>query len=183
MMMGEANAGELSTGLAASGTIAGNSMNPAPPSQVPSLPVEPTTIVGGPNPTDGTAQAFDQKFKGTLLEGQWGTVEKSAAKYGVEPKLVASVMAHESGNGAKIKANNPGGIMDPSSNWQKIKSFDSIEKGVEATTATIAKNYNRAGGDLAKLANIYAPPGVKNDKYNLNKEWLPGVQKQLAYFK
>lgn len=133
---------------------------------------------------DQAAQVFDQRFKGTPLEGKWDVVSDAAKQHGIPPHLAASVMALESGNGKHISGNNPGGLMDPKTpNMTGKQSFKSVDAGIRATTAVIAKNYDRAGGDLGRLAQIYAPVGAKNDPNGTNKDWLPSVSAIMRTFR
>lgn len=139
-----------------------------------------TTIVS--TPSMDQASAFDQKFKGTPLEGKWDAVRSAAEKHGISPALAAAVMGQETGFGKNVRGNNPGGLMDPQTNWQKKQTFSSIDQGIDATARVIARNYQAAGGSLDALAQRYAPVGAANDKYGQNKDWLPGVKKNIAFF-
>jgi hypothetical protein len=86
-------------------------------------------------------------------------------------------MAHESGKGAAVSGNNPGGVMDPATNWRRRMQFAGLDDGISKTAQVLSKNYGRAGGDMRKLADIYAPQGAANDPNGLNKHWLSGVSK------
>lgn len=190
---GTANAAPVTGGM---GTIAGGSAPPpilpattppAPtPPPTPAPPTQMATIIQSPETpatkTESVSNPFDARFKGTPLEGQWDTVRAAAEKRGVDPALVAAVMAHETGNGKNVRYNNPGGLMDPATGSETKMKFDSIEKGIDRTVGAIAKNLDRAGGDLSGLAKIYAPVGAANDPRGLNNQWLPQVQKQMSYF-
>lgn len=113
------------------------------------------------------------------MEGKWDVIKSSAEANKISPTLAASIMAQETGNGKNVKFNNPGGLMDPASKDMKTKlQFQSIDHGIDASVKTMAKIYGQAGGDLNRMAGIYAPVGVKNDNGD-NKDWLPGV-KQIA---
>jgi hypothetical protein len=192
MGIGEAGAAEVASPVMASTTlVSAPEMAPlptvepvvAPPTPDPVTPptVSSGTLVGNPN-QDAAASAFDAKFKGTPLQGKWDVVRASAEKAGIDPKLAAAVMAHETGNGKNVSGNNPAGVMDPKSNWKSKQSFSSIDKGIDVAVKTIGGNLNRAGGDLGKMATNYAPVGAKNDPQGLNKHWLPGVRQQLKFF-
>ena len=186
-------------------TIAGGVTPPPPPPPVttppaaqtpaPTAPVTPPAAPSYPQqvrtasnstivstPSMDLASTFDQKFKGTPLEGKWDVVRSSAEKHGISPALAAAVMGQETGFGKNVSKNNPGGIMDPASNWQKKQTFNSIDDGIDATAKVIARNYQAAGGSLDRLAQRYAPIGAKNDIGGVNKDWLPGVKKNIAFF-
>ena len=128
-------------------------------------------------------QLFDQKFKGTPLEGQWKTVRAAAEKNGIPPTLAVAIMRQETGNGANVSKNNPGGYMDPKTGWKTKKQFPTLEAGINVTVANMARRYREAGGDLARMRDIYAPlKKAANDPKNLNKDWLKGVKQMLEEF-
>ena len=159
--------------------------SPPPPPMPPPPPVG-TKVAAGPTlvstPNQSAASAFDEKFRGTPLEGKWDVVRANAEKNGISPSLAAAVMGQETGFGKNVRGNNPGGIMDPKTNWQKKMQFESIDDGISATTRIIARNYQAGGGTIEGLASRYAPIGAANDKYGQNKDWLPGVKKNIAFF-
>jgi hypothetical protein len=70
--------------------------------------------------------------------------------------------------------------MDPSTNWSRKKQFGSLTEGIDGTAGTVSKNWGRAGGDLNKMAGIYAPQGAGNDPRGLNKNWEVGVQNYMG---
>jgi hypothetical protein len=139
-------------------------------------------IIGGGNDV-GTALsgsmnkgAYEKIFAGTPMAGMYDQVVDAAKTNNIDPALLAGIMAHESGKGSALSGNNPGGIMDPATNWSKKKQFGSLAEGINSTASTVAKNWNRAGGNLSSMAGIYAPQGAANDPRGLNKNWLGGVQ-------
>lgn len=135
----------------------------------------------GGSTADGLSRsAFERKFAGTALEGKYGQVVAAARANGISPALLAAVMAHETGNGLVLSGNNPGGIMDPATGMARKMKFTDLDVGINKTAQTVAKNYRRAGGDLDKLGNIYAPPGTANDPRGLNGGWSGGVRKQMS---
>jgi hypothetical protein len=119
---------------------------------------------------------FDKVFGGTPLAGKYDQIVAAAKANGIEPALLASVMAQESGRGKFLSGNNPGGIMDPATGWSKKMQFANLDAGISKTASVLSKNYKNAGGDLSKLSQAYAPIGAANDPNGLNKNWLPGVQ-------
>lgn len=124
--------------------------------------------------------AYEKVFAGTPMAGKYSQVVAAAKRNGISPALLAGVMAHESGKGTALSGNNPGGIMDPATGWSKKMQFAGLDDGISKTASVLAKNYNRAGGDLNKLAGIYAPQGAANDPNGLNKHWLSGVSKYTS---
>lgn len=201
MGIGSAQAAPMGTiaGGAAPPPILPSTPPPAPSVPTPSVPQQ-TMMATAPQQTilqspqaapatpaaspvsEGSPNAFDSRFKGTPLEGKWDAVRASAEKYGIKPELAAAVMAHETGNGKNVRYNNPGGLMDPATGSKTKLKFDSIDKGIDRTVGTIAKNLSAGGGELSGLAQRYAPVGAANDPKGLNNVWLSQVQKQMSYF-
>lgn len=120
--------------------------------------------------------AFERTFAGTPLAGKYDSVVAAARTAGVSPALLASVIAQETGRGKHMLANNPGGLMGRDG----LMQFGDLDTGIDRTALSVAKNYNAAGGDLAKMRDSYAPLGAKNDPRGLNGSWLPGVQKFIG---
>ena len=115
--------------------------------------------------------------------GAWGFTEYAREdfkhQYGVDPAFLAALMHHESGNGtsnAIINFNNPGGIMDASSGWSTLKSFPSLDSGIEYTAKNLKNNYLDQGlTTIPKIGAKYAPVGAANDPTGLNNYWVNSV--------
>ena len=119
-------------------------------------------------------------FSKGALKGKAGLVVESAVKAGLDPSLFAAVIAHETGSGtsnAIINYNNPAGIMDPKTNWSKLKKFGSLEEGLSYSAKNLKRRVDESGGNFAKLAQIYAPIGAGNDPKGMNSAWSSGVSK------
>ena len=154
------------------------------PKDTPSSDTKPKT----PTPS-GTSSSTQDAWKSTFGDSSLGahhdTVKAASEKHGVPFHVAAGIMAHETGRGtskAWNTKNNPGGIMDPKTNWSKTKSYDSPEAGIDDAVRVMAKNYNAAGGDLQKMGQRYAPVGAANDPRNLNVHWHSGVSKYSSAF-
>jgi len=65
--------------------------------------------------------------------------------------------------------------MDPTTNWSKLKRFDSLEAGLDYSASNLSRRLKEANGDLGALAARYAPVGATNDPTGLNKNWARGV--------
>lgn len=119
------------------------------------------------------------KTLGGRLAGKGSAIVSIGNKYGVDPAFLAAILHHESGNGtsnAIINKNNPGGIMDASTNWSKLKHFATLEEGIEYTASNLKRNYLDQGlTTIAKIGSKYAPVGAANDPRGLNKNWVPNV--------
>lgn len=124
------------------------------------------------------ANKLNSKFKGAL-SGAGALIVSTANKYGLNPALLASIMALETGWGtssAVNNKNNPGGIMDPASNWMKIKSFGSIQEGIDAMASNLKRNYIDKGlTSISAIGNKYCPVGAANDPNGTNSGWIPSV--------
>ncbi|MET4320338.1 phage tail tape measure protein [Bradyrhizobium sp. RT5a] len=123
--------------------------------------------------------AFERKFAGTALAGKYDQIVAAAKANDISPALLAGVIAHETGNGAVLSGNNPGGIMDPATGMARKMKFADINAGISKTAQTVAKNYRRAGGDIDKMGSLYAPRGAANDPNGLNGGWPAGVRKNM----
>ncbi|SHH06642.1 phage tail tape measure protein [Bradyrhizobium erythrophlei] len=136
---------------------------------------------GGGGSAGGLSKsAYERVFAGTPLAGMYDNVVAAAKANGVDPALLASVMAHETGKGSVLTGNNPGGIMDPATGMARKMQFGSLAQGIDRTAATVAKNYQRAGGSIDALGRIYAPVGAANDPRGLNGGWAAGVKGYLS---
>lgn len=127
--------------------------------------------------------AFEKTFSGTGLGDKYDQVVAAANKNGLDPALLASVMAHETGRGKVLTGNNPAGLMDPTNNYATKQKFESLDAGIEKAAHNLKKRWDESGGDLSALAKRYAPPGAANDPNGLNSGWLPGVSGFLNKFK
>ena len=129
---------------------------------------------------------INQRFAGGYLDGYGDTFVGAGAKYGVDPYLLASVAALETGNGkfkggeGFLASNNVGGQMqknDPS----KPISFNSFEESIYNKARNLSQNY-----DLTNTSTIgakYAPAGASNDPNGTNANWpneVNGIYKTFA---
>lgn len=133
--------------------------------------------LGSENPGFAKLEAL---FSTGALKGKAGLIVQTALDNGVDPKLFASIIAHETGRGtsnAVNNYNNPAGIMDPKTKWMRLKKFDSMEEGLTYSAKNLKRRLDQVGGDVERLAGIYAPVGSENDPTGLNKNWSSGVQK------
>lgn len=121
------------------------------------------------------------KTLGGRLAGKGSTIVSIGNKYGVDPAVLAAILHHESANGtsnAIINKNNPGGIMDASTGHSTLKSFSSLEEGIEYTASNLKRNYIDQGiNTIDKIGAKYAPVGAANDPRNLNSNWVKNVTK------
>jgi TP901 family phage tail tape measure protein len=136
---------------------------------------------GGGSMADGlNRSAFERKFGGTALAGEYDQIVSAAKANGIPPSLLAGIIAHETGNGLVLSGNNPGGLMDPATGSSRKMRFGTLDAGINATARTVSRHYKRAGGDIKKMGSIYAPPGAANDPRGLNGGWPRGVKRHMS---
>jgi hypothetical protein len=119
---------------------------------------------------------YEKMFAGTPLAGQSENIARVAKANGVPPAVMASIMAYETGRGRSrimLQQNNPAGIALGPHNY---RSYATVQDGIEAAGRAIGNNWRRAGGDIARMAHIYAPVGAGNDP-GTNREWPRAVMR------
>lgn len=145
-----------------------------------------TTEAGGTYTYSGNSTEFVNKFNNSsfskgVLAGKGEMVASIAEKYGIDPNLLASIMALETGWGTSsaIKNyNNPGGMMDPSTNWMSLKHYSSLQEGIEAVAKNLKNNYIDKGlTTISSIGAKYCPVGAANDPNGTNSGWVPSVTK------
>ena len=67
--------------------------------------------------------------------------------------------------------------MDPKTKWTKLKRFGTLSEGLDYSAKNLKRRLDQTGGDMDKLAAVYAPVGAENDPTNLNANWKSGVSK------
>lgn len=104
-----------------------------------------------------------------------------ANEYRVDPVLMAAIAFHETGSGtsnAIMNYNNPGGLMNPETNWSTLLRFDTLEDGLRSTGRTLDKLIHKGGlTSISALGSVYAPIRAANDPTGLNTHWAPNVTK------
>lgn len=66
--------------------------------------------------------------------------------------------------------------MDPASNWMKLKSYSSIEEGIDAMAKNLKTGYIDKGlTTISQIGNKYCPVGAANDPNGTNSGWIPSV--------
>ncbi|KAB2372804.1 peptidoglycan DD-metalloendopeptidase family protein [Bacillus sp. RM2(2019)] len=106
---------------------------------------------------------------------------KAAESAKIDPVLLAAIALHETGYGksnAVVNKNNPGGLMDPKTNWQTLQIFSSLEEGLVYMAGNLNRLYISQGlTTIDQIGGKYAPIGADNDPGGLNKYWVPTVTK------
>ena len=133
---------------------------------------------------DINQKAWDNYFKDKDKSGvfaEYGDdIVEIAEEKGIDPVLFGAIALHETAYGTSsgvLDKNNPGGLMNPSTNMQSLQRFSTLREGLEAMAATL---YNRIIEDglvtIEQLGEIYAPVGAANDPNNLNQHWIPTMK-------
>lgn len=109
-----------------------------------------------------------------------------AKEHSIDPILMAAIAFQETGKGtsnAVVLYNNPGGLMDPASNWLSLLQFESLEDGLYSMAKTLSRLILKEGRvTIQELGSAYAPIGADNDPLGLNDYWVPNVTKHVAAF-
>lgn len=109
-----------------------------------------------------------------------------ANEYNIDPVLMTAITFHETGSGKSLAVtnyNNPGGLMNPETNWSTLIRFDTLEDGLRSTGRTLNRLINKGGLlSISDLGSAYAPIGADNDPTGLNAHWVPNVTKFVNEF-
>lgn len=124
--------------------------------------------------------AFSSQFDNAgAFTGMENVFVSVAERNGIDPVLLAAIAFHETGRGssnAVKNKNNPGGLMNPATNWSTLIEFSSLEEGLNAMAKNLYKNYIGMGLlTPSQISSKYAPIGAANDPNNLNSNWLGTV--------
>ncbi|OZU88641.1 TrsG protein [Virgibacillus indicus] len=124
---------------------------------------------------------FKHNNRSGALSGYGDDIIELSKEKGIDPILFGAIALHETGYGTSdgvVKKRNPGGLMDPATDWQTLQRFPTLREGLEAMAVTL---YNRIIVDglvtIDQLGEVYAPIGAENDPNNLNKHWIPTMKK------
>lgn len=103
-------------------------------------------------------------------------------KYDLNPKFLASIAQHETGNGtsrAIHEKNNVAGMMGPNG----LRTYSTLQESIEAMASNLRRNYlNQGLTTISQIGAKYAPVGASNDPTGLNNYWVTGVTKKMANF-
>lgn len=160
------------------GRVPGAAPNAANPAAAPAQGNAQLTGAGDAN----TAARLNGVLGGSFA-GQGAAFAAAAQRYGVNPDLLAAIAMHETGNGtsrAVRENNNPGGLMNPRTNWSTLQRFSTLEGGINAMARNLKNGYIDKGlTTIPQIQQKYAPVGAANDPRGLNGHWVSGVQHYL----
>ncbi|MEN1969681.1 peptidoglycan DD-metalloendopeptidase family protein [Lentibacillus sp. N15] len=124
--------------------------------------------------------------KGGILSSKGNYFITSAEEHNIDPVLFAAIAMHETAWGtsnAVKNYNNPGGLMDPSTNSTTLFKYSSLEEGIDAMGKTLDRLVNTRGlVTINDLGSVYAPLDADNDPNGLNTNWVPVVNQFAAEF-
>lgn len=116
---------------------------------------------------------------GFIPEQDHAILSQVADQYGLAPEqraLLYAIRRQENGGPGREM-----GVLNSEAERYAGNHSKSLQTQAQWAAGTIKKRYD---GDLVGFGKRWAPVGAKNDPKNLNKNWVPGVQKfmqQLYY--
>ena len=150
----------------------------APPTTSP-LPKENIRCIEGLN----EEQFRKRMSQAGVLSNSADAILKIATEHHIDPVLFAAITLHETGNGtsnAVRSYNNPGGMMNPKTNWSTLIRYPSLEAGLRSTAKTLDRLVNKGGlKTVESLGRVYAPIGAANDPTGLNRHWPSRVTQYI----
>lgn len=121
------------------------------------------------------------------MSGTGDIIVRVAKRNNIDPIIFSAIMLHETGFGSSNAIrnyNNPGGMMNPATNWSTLIKYPSLEVGYESTAKTISRLMNKGGlSTIEQLGAVYAPIGASNDPTGLNRFWAPNVNRLVNELK
>lgn len=109
--------------------------------------------------------------------------QKMGEQYGVDPRFLASISMHETGNGRSSAFRNKNNAMGISNRRGPIH-MSSVEKSIERMAQALSKpnGYYKGKNTIGQIGKVYAPVGAANDPNGLNGHWAKGVAKNFRMF-
>ena len=108
-------------------------------------------------------------------------IKKYADNYGLDYKLAIAISKHETGSYTSYafkELNNVGGMMYWNGNKSVLKSFNTLDEGIESFVKNLKINYIDLGlNTIETIQKKYAPINAGNDPKGLNKFWVSGVKR------
>lgn len=136
----------------------------------------PIAPVAGVGPTALNAAALPAP-----LQPYAGAFQEYGAKYGVDPKVLAAIAMHETGNGTSSAFRNKNNAMGVSNSNGPI-SMPSVEASIEKMAKLLGSQSSgpyRNASTVPEIAGIYAPIGAGNDPGGLNRHWTARVSRNI----
>lgn len=104
--------------------------------------------------------------------------ETAGRQHGLDPRLLAAIAMHETGNGTSSAFRNKNNAMGVSNARGPI-AFSRVEDSIERMARVLSSSSGpyRHANTLEEIAKVYAPVGAGNDPRGLNRHWLDGVSR------
>lgn len=106
-------------------------------------------------------------------------IKKVADEYEINWIMAVAISKHETGEYTSYAfktLNNVGGMMYWNGTKSALKSFNSLDEGIDAYVSNLKRNYFDMGLDtIEEIQQKYAPIGAANDPNGLNNYWVKGV--------
>ncbi len=133
------------------------------------------------SPVKGSFNVTADQLTAHLGDGLKGLAQDfvdAGAKYGLDPRFLASISKLETANGTSSafrNRNNAMGISNSKSPTSQTSHRDSIF--AQARSLAKPNGYYKNAKTISEIGNIYAPPGAGNDPNNTNGGWAQHVGK------
>src|SRR5699024_6182777 len=78
---------------------------------------------------------FKHEDRSGVFKGYGNDIIELSEEKGIDPILFGAIALHETGYGTSsgvVDKNNPGGLMDPATDWQTLQRFPTLKEGLEA---------------------------------------------------
>lgn len=140
------------------------------------MPKKPGATTAAGTPTNPADVAALKSRLPTPLQKYADTFVSAGNKHGVDPRFLAAISMHETGNGTSSAFRNKRNAMGVSNRRGPI-SFGRTEDSIDMMARTLAKpnGYYAGKNTVGSIANTYAPVGAANDPTGLNGYWAKGV--------
>lgn len=145
--------------------------------------------------TKGLTKAMESNFRTTpgTTDNSWhdrlpanlrkhaDSFTEAGRKHGVDPRFLAAISMHETGNGTSNAFRNKNNAMGVMGNDRSPRRFDSVASSINSQAGSLRNNPAYAGRTTAsEIQQAYAPVGAHNDARNQNSEWLRRVSGNLT---
>lgn len=144
-------------------------------------PVDQSQAANGDGRFGNTREALDKLP--AALKKYADVFQAAGEKYGVDPRFLAAISMHETGNGTSSAFRNKNNAMGISGKGGP-KHISSVERSIEMMAQTLAKKdgYYKGKNTIGAIGKTYAPAGAANDPTGLNGYWAGGVAKNYKMF-
>ena len=111
-------------------------------------------------------------------------IKKVADKYEIDWMMAVAISKHETGNYTSYafkSLNNVGGMMYWDGTKSALRSYKTLDEGIDAYVSNLKRNYYDMGlNTVEKIQKKYAPIGAANDPNGLNNYWVSGVTRYYS---